>query len=652
MPQAPGYGKQPLNKEDNSRVNSSTSAVVWASSESQFSPELRAAFPAVTFRAFDRVDQLANECRDVALLSPDDARVLLSGVHCPEVRVVLLLAQDQIVEKSLLTHPGVCAAVGIDSSPETIITAFKTALDLSRRDRRHIRTAETLEKILEIGRALASEKNLDTLLDLVLTQARHLTGADGSSIYTRDKEGNLYFRLLQNASTQSTSNAQMALVGEYSIAGYVARTGEIINVDDAYEIPKDAPYKFNPAPDRSLKYRTRSMLTLPLTNKANEVVGVLQLINRKADSEMLLVSKADFENNVLPFDEASVAVAEALAGQAGVALENSILYEDIEKLFEGFIRASVQAIEARDPTTAGHSFRVAEFTERLSKATDSSDLQSVRGVRFSKDQLQEIRYAALLHDFGKVGVRENVLVKADKLYPHQLELIEQRFQYARTSLGRNAFREILDLYEAGEMATEELRARRRDIEAMLAEEDDRLKQFYQTIIEANRPTVLHEEASAGLNAIREYSFPDQEGHRLPLLQEFEFTSLSLSKGSLSPEEREQIESHVSHTYEFLSLIPWTRNLAKLPDIAFAHHEKLDGSGYPRRLSGQEIPVQSRIMTIADIYDALTAPDRPYKKAVPSERALDILGEEAKAGKIDRDLYRIFVESSSYTLIDV
>jgi hypothetical protein len=422
---------------------------------------------------------------------------------------------------------------------------------------------------------------------------------------------------LQNASTRSTSRAQMSLVGDYSIAGYVARTGETVNVDDAYQIPEDAPYKFNPAPDRSLNYRTRSILTLPLTNKAGEVVGVLQLINRKADPEILLSSEEDFETRVLPFDEASVAVAKALAGQAGVALENSILYEDIEKLFEGFIRASVQAI----------------------------------AVRFSKEQLQEIRYAALLHDFGKVGVRENVLVKADKLYPHQLELIEQRFQYARTSLGRHAFREILDLYEAGEMSAEELKARRRQIEAMLADEDARLQQFYQTVIEANRPSVLHEEASAGLRAIREYRFPNHDGKRLPLLEEFEFTSLSLSKGSLSPEEREQIESHVSHTYEFLSLIPWTRNLANLPDIAFAHHEKLDGTGYPRRLSGQEIPVQSRIMTIADIYDALTAPDRPYKKAVPTERALDILEEEATAGKIDRDLFRIFVESSSYTLID-
>lgn len=443
----------------------------------------------------------------------------------------------------------------------------------------------------------------------------------------------------------------MTLVGDYSVAGYVARTGETVNVDDAYQITEDAPYSFNPASDKSLNYRTRSMLTLPLTNKANEVVGVLQLINRKRDSETPLRTPADFEKKVLPFDKPSVALAQALAGQAGVALENSILYEDIEKLFEGFIRASVQAIEARDPTTAGHSFRVAEFTERLAKATDRSDIHSMSGIQFSKDQLQEIRYAALLHDFGKVGVRENVLVKADKLYPHQLQLIEQRFQFARTSLGRHAFREILDWYESGEVSVEELRDRRREIEAMLAKEDERLQQFFQTLTVANRPSVLHEEASAGLEAIRQYRFPGYDGEPLPLLEEFEFSSLSLSKGSLSPEERKQIESHVSHTFEFLSLIPWTRNLANLPNIAYAHHEKLDGTGYPRRLAAEDIPVQSRIMTIADIYDALTAPDRPYKKAVPTDRALDILSEEAGAGKIDRDLFQIFVESNSFVLID-
>lgn len=568
------------------------------------------------------------------------------------MRLILLLQGETAVNDALLSDERVCAAVAPDSPRETLITAFRSALRQLRQDLAGSNDAEALEKVLEIGRALASEKNLDTLLDLVLSHARRLTGADGASIYTRDPNGKLYFRLWQNFSSKTTSNAQKTLAGDYSVAGYVARSGESVNIKDAYAIPDDAPYKFNPASDSSIGYRTRSMLTLPLTNKIDEVVGVLQLINRKANHETYLKSDEDFSDKVLLFEEDSIAIAMALAGQAGVALENSILYEDIEKLFEGFIRASVQAIEARDPTTAGHSFRVAGFTERLGKSVDASDLQSVRSILFSKDQMRELRYAALLHDFGKVGVRENVLVKANKLYPHQLDLIEQRFQYARTSLGRHAFRKILDLFEDGNITKEELSARKKEIEQMLADEDQRLQHYIEVIIQANLPTVLQQEASADLEAVAKYTFPDHDGRSTPLLEKFEFSSLMLSKGTLSPDERQQIESHVSHTFDFLSLIPWTKNLSGLPDIAFAHHEKLDGSGYPRGLGPKDIPVQSRIMTIADIFDALTAPDRPYKKAIPVERALDILSEEASSGKVDADLFKIFVESRSYLPVTV
>lgn len=626
--------------------------IIWLPIDKHLPAVLGDKMAGVSLKTFTSVEELAsNAAHGVALLTAKQATRLLQSDPATDLRIVIELQEGEALANKLLNQPAISGAFTKHSPREVVITAFKSALDLSQRDASHTTTARTLEKILEIGRALASEKNLDALLDLILTQARHLTGADGSSIYTRDSEGKLYFRLFQNASTQATSNAQMTLVGDYSVAGYVARTGEIVNVDDTYKIPKDAPYKFNPASDKSLNYRTRSMLTLPLTNKIDEVVGVLQLINRKLDYDKRLSTEEDFEEAVFPFDNDTIEIAKALAGQAGVAVENSILYEDIEKLFEGFIRASVRAIEARDPITAGHSFRVAEFTERLSKAVDRSDIQSVKGVQFNKDQLREIRYAALLHDFGKVGVRENVLVKANKLYEHQLENIEQRFQYARTSIGRHAFRELLDLYEANELSVEELKGRRSEIEQMLSQEDEKLKGFLEAILVANRPSVLHESASEELKAIRQYRFPDHDDKPVDLLQEFEFANLSLSKGSLSPEEREQIESHVSHTFEFLSLIPWTRNLAALPNIAFAHHEKLDGTGYPRGLPAEDIPVQSRMMTIADIYDALTAPDRPYKKAMSMERALDVLAQEAKAGKIDADLYGIFIDARAFTLID-
>ena len=547
----------------------------------------------------------------------------------------------------LVIYPQVVAVLESSAPAESVFSAVRAAQYFLLQRKQH-NAAEMLEHILEVGRALASEKDLDNLLDLVLDYSRRMTGADGASIYTRDPNGKLYLRLWQNASTGQTSNAQKTLVGDYSIAGYVASTGEVISIDDAYSIPESAPYRFNPASDRSIGYRTVSMLTLPLQNKADEVVGVLQLINRKENYDYKLTTDEDYREKVFPFDDESQQVALALAGQAGVALENSLLYADIENLFEGFIEASVQAIEARDPTTAGHSFRVAEFTERLGRAVDKSNSPRLRSIEFSRDQLREIRYAALLHDFGKVGVREHVLVKPKKLQPHELSLVQQRFQFARAQLAHHAYREMLSLYDDTRLPEQERVMRRANIEAQLRAETDRLNLYLETVVEANEPNVSEREVTELLQEIAKYQFRDLEDNSMNLIQDFEFENLALAKGSLSPEERREIESHVSHTYSFLSLIPWTRNLSNLPDIAYAHHEKLDGSGYPRGLKQEEIPVQSKIMTISDIYDALTASDRPYKPALPVDRALDILGYEAKAGKLDADLLQVFIESNAWT----
>jgi HD-GYP domain-containing protein (c-di-GMP phosphodiesterase class II) len=580
----------------------------------------------------------------LALTPPEAQRLLASPPAAPFV-LILWLASGEAADTALLSHVRVAGVLHPDSPPETVFTVVQAAFRLLAQQST-VDAARMLENVLDIGRALAAEKDLDTLLSLILTHARSLTGADGSSIYTRDRDGELYFRLWQNASNPATASAQKTLVGEYSVAGYVARSGEAVLLDDAYAIPDSAPYRFNPASDRAIGYRTQSLLTLPLTNKAGDVVGVLQLINRKDRPEALLRTADDVARHVRPFDARSRQLAQALAGQAGVALENSMLYADIERLFEGFIKASVQAIEARDPTTAGHSFRVADFTERLAVAVDRSDESDLRSQRFTRDELREIRYAALLHDFGKVGVREDVLIKAKKLYPHQLDLLKQRFKYARLSVAWDAHRRLFDLFEEAELDPEKFRSHRQQLEQVVAEEHRRLEKYLHTILRANEPTVLHASAPAELRELLGYTFPDGD-EALPLLHAFEFEGLTLPKGSLSPEERVEIESHVSHTYSFLSLIPWTRDLARLPDFAYAHHEKLDGTGYPRGLSQQEIPIQARMMTISDIYDALTAPDRPYKLAVPPERALGILEAEARASKIDASLLKVFIESGSW-----
>ena len=589
------------------------------------------------------VDEIPADDRNVvAVLTPPEAEsVLADAAGYP----VVLWREGFSLAPALLGHPRVVGVLDARCSRETVQATLKAAFRLlaveSSED-----AARMLEDVLEIGRALASEKNLDTLLSLILTHARSLTGADGSSIYTRDRDGVLYFRLWQNASTTATANAQKTLVGEYSIAGYVARSGETVLLDDAYAIPESAPYRFNPASDRAIGYHTKSLLTLPLTNKGGEVVGVLQLINRKNRPDVLLRTPDDIATHVRSFDARSRQLAQALAGQAGVAIENSMLYADIERLFEGFIKASVQAIEARDPTTAGHSFRVADFCERLAMAVDRADRRSLRDIRFSREQLRELRYAALLHDIGKIGVREQVLVKAKKLQPPQLALLQQRFRYARVSLERRLYQKLLALHDQRELDPAALAGRRRDIEQAFARDLAKLDEYLRVVLHANEPTVLPGEIAAGLDDILSFRFPSEHDEEL-LLHDFEFSDLSIVQGSLNDEERAQIESHVSHTYTILSLIPWTRDLARLPEIAYGHHEKLDGTGYPRRLAAKDIPVPTRIMTIADIYDALTAPDRPYKRHLSAPEALDILQAEAKAGKVDTDLFETFVESRAW-----
>jgi HD-GYP domain-containing protein (c-di-GMP phosphodiesterase class II) len=619
--------------------------VVFASNGTFEMPDLSALpFPVKT-DTVSSLDDLVLENNLIVIAGTSDITRLLSERRSSNwAAIVLTDGTDSI--NATVSNPRVIAVLEQKASAEAVFSAVRAAqyflLQSSQQN-----AAEMLEHILEVGRALASEKELDNLLDLVLEYGRRMTGADGSSVYTRDPNGKLYLRLWQNQSTGQTSDAQKTLVGDYSIAGYVARTGETISIDDAYAIPKSAPFQFNPASDRSIGYRTVSMLTLPLKNKADEVVGVLQLINRKENYDYSLTTEEDYTTKVFPFDDASTQVALALAGQAGVALENSLLYADIENLFEGFIEASVQAIEARDPTTAGHSFRVAEFTERLGRAVDKNDSPRLRDIEFSREQLREIRYAALLHDFGKVGVREHVLVKPKKLQPHQLSLLQQRFQFAQAQLAHLAYREMLSLYDDTRLPEHERAVRRANIESQLRAETNRLNLYLETVMEANEPNISEQEVTDLLQEIANYRFHDLEDKAINLIQDFEFENLALAKGSLSPEERSEIESHVSHTYSFLSLIPWTRNLANLPNIAYAHHEKLDGSGYPRGLKQDEIPVQSKIMTISDIYDALTASDRPYKPALPAERALDILGYEAKAGKLDQDLLQVFIESNSW-----
>ncbi len=535
-----------------------------------------------------------------------------------------------------------------------VIAAFQN-IELAARDlesRGDLARAEReMDELNQIGVALSAERDITRLLNLILQKSREVTSADAGSLYlvetAGEKEQRLRFKLTQNDSRQFPFTEFTMPITETSMAGHVALHGEALNIADAYDIPPDRPYRFNPKWDQDSGYLTRSMLTLPMKNAKGEVIGALQLINCKTERSARLHDRADVGRYVVPFSDRAKRLALSLASQAAVAYENSKLYQDIETLFEGFVRAAVKAIEQRDPTTSGHSSRVSTLTCGLAEAVDRNETGSYGGVRFTPEQMKEIRYAALLHDFGKVGVKEDVLVKAKKLYPWQLELLNQRFDYIRKELEASYSRQKVQYL---------LEKTREEAQALLGTVDDEFRRrleeiddYYQLILQSNEPTVLPAGKFDRLIEIARQTYRDPRGIEHNLLSPDEVRFLSIPKGSLDPAERLQIESHVIHTFNFLTQIPWTKEIGEIPMIARGHHEKLDGTGYPYQLRGEDIPVQTRMMTICDIFDALSASDRPYKKAVPADRALDILKAESEHRQLDSELFNLFVDAKIYEL---
>lgn len=478
------------------------------------------------------------------------------------------------------------------------------------------RRVEKLTSILDVAKAMIAERDLDALLRIVVDEAAAVVDADRCSLFLVDRDrGVLWSKVAQG---MGRGEAIRVPLGK-GIAGQVAATGEVISLADAY-----ADERFNREVDAATGYRTRALLCVPMRNTRGEVVGVLQALNRKGDG---------------PFTDEDTELLLVLGGQAAGAVENALLHDEIHRLFEGFVKAAVVAIESRDPSTAGHSERVAHLTLGLADAVEQGGRGPWAGVRFTGDQRMEIRYAALLHDFGKVGVREHVLTKANKLHPEEERSLEQRLAYARKSIEAESLRRRLDMLLRGE-PKEALEREEQACRERLAALDD----AWSFILACNKPTVLPVDGFDRLAEFARQTYPGPDGAPAPLLLPHEVRALSIPRGSLSPEERAEIESHVTHTFRFLNQIPWTRGLRGVPHIAWAHHEKLDGSGYPRGLAPEEIGIEARMMAISDIYDALTASDRPYKKAVPHAMALGILGDEARAGKIDRHLFELFVEA--------
>ena len=571
----------------------------------------------------------------VALLRVDAATKGAAGTASAATKGAAHTAEDAF----WTARPGVSLPEGVARPHVSRAAAslFRLLEERARgaRDRRDLlaRTQEA-QALVDIGVALAAETDPARLLETILTRARLLTSADAGSLYLVEPDrGSLRFALAQNDTVPVGFREAMIPIDSPSIAGFVARTGESVRLDDAYAPPAGAPYRFDSDFDARHGYRTRSVVAVAMRTPAGRTVGVLQLLNRKRRVLPDGGTTAFIRTDVVPFEPRHEEIARSLAAQAAVAVENRRLTESIRTLFEGFVEASVTAIEQRDPTTSGHSHRVARLTCALAEAADRVEEGPYAPFRIGREELRELRYAAVLHDFGKVGVREDVLVKASKLSPGAFAVVRARFEQALLSAAADAWRRAALEGWSERRVVEEIETRRAELAAA-----------WTGVERANQPSVLEAPAAEALSLASRLEFRDSRGAAAPLLTPEELVCLSIPRGSLTVAERREIESHVTQTHRFLAKIPWTAELARVPEWAYAHHEKLDGSGYPRRLAAPAIPVPVRMMTICDVYDALAARDRPYKKAVPPAEALSILEGEAARGAIDRDLLRIFVES--------
>ena len=496
--------------------------------------------------------------------------------------------------------------------------------------------------------AFSGERDLNGLLQIILTYSRTITGASASALHLleSDAQGARFLRFEAAQGDFGAPQHELPLSAS-SLLAYVARTGETVCLSDTRQIPHDAPYSldgvFSASDDAPSDVPARSLISVALRTHDGEIFGVLQLVK-------------DIEENAMsdapcPFGDDAVELTISLSRQVAVAMENSSLHGSVEELFDGFVTATARMLEQRDPATSGHSERVATLSTGLAQAVSETQSSPFADVFFSPVQIKELHYAALLHDFGKIVVHEDVLLKCNKLHPHELELLRMRFDLVRTLRERDLLQRKYDTLIATENVgdIERSYARFCEWDKVAQRETSELDKAMGAVTRANNPlsSWLDDnefKAHRGiLSRLCHMFFWDRKRCAWPLLTDHELRCLSVREGSLSVAERRDVERHVTHSFEFLKKIPWTRDYALIPQIAYCHHERCDGSGYPRGLKAEEIPLQSRIIAVCDTYDALTSTDRPYQRARSSEEALHILRAEADAGHLEPALVRLFIE---------
>lgn len=510
------------------------------------------------------------------------------------------------------------------------------------------RHGRDLLTIHDINKALATEKDFDRLVDLILQNARTLVQADGGSIYLveegKDKHSPPMLRFMRSALLLDADEFVLP-IDSNSIAGHVAASGKPLILNDVHQIPAEAPYSFNSAFDEAHDYYTKSMMVVPMTNQANEIIGVIQLINKKRDFEADLTAEEMKGGAVISFTQRDYDLLHGVAGQAAVAIDNQRLLNDQRRLLESFIELIAQAIDSKSEYTGGHCERVPVITEMLAQAACDEKEGPFAEFQLDDEQWYELRIAAGLHDCGKIVTPVHVMDKATKLETifDRIVLVQTRFEVLRRDAWIQYYRQLAEPREGGS----DLRTLENRLKADLENRLEQLSQWQNFIEEVNiGGEFLADEKLEKIQEIGREVWEFQ-GEEQAFLSEDELMNLSIRKGTLTEQERLIINGHMVETVRMLENLPFPKNLRRVPEYAGGHHEKMDGNGYPKGLFAGDMSIPARIMAIADVFEALTALDRPYKKGKTLSETMRIMGFMKQDNHLDPDLFDLFVRSGVY-----
>ena len=509
---------------------------------------------------------------------------------------------------------------------------------------------DQIQKLVEIGMALSLEKDINKLLEKVVNKARELSNADAGTLYILDKEKKyLNFAIIQNSSMDVCMGGKkgteimlppvpLEIDNEQNlknVSSYVAITGKNVNIYDVYNTKKNFDFSGPKQYDSLTGYHTKSMLVIPLKNHKNDIIGVLQLINAQ-DTET---------KEIVKFSAYSEYLVNSLASQAAVALTNAQLIQNLKELLSAFIKSMAVAVDEKSPYTGGHIKRVVDLSMLIAKKINESDNENFVDVYFDEDELEELRIAAWMHDVGKIATPQYVIDKANKLDKiiDRIDLIETRFQLIETLIQVDFLKKKIELLNQDDNVESHINQLENDFHNSI----DSLRQDFDFIKSCNNTgDFMPDEKIDRIKLISKnrYTFNNKS---LPFLDDDEVKNLCIRKGTLTAEERLVIENHAKVTQKITGGLPFPDELSRVPEFASSHHERLDGSGYPNGLSENELAIQSRILAIADIFEALTAKDRPYRKPMNLSQAIKILGFMNKDNHIDKKIYDLFIDTNIY-----